>query len=193
MYFDTIENFAYGEVNERSFSDLQPWCLWINENMSVFTISNEYWSIWCYWKWWSPLVQIMAWQRSGDGSSAKVIRPQVSESYANRTLQWRHNDRDDVSNHQRLDCLLNRLFRPRSKKKIKAPRHWCLGVNSPVTGKLHAQRAGNAANVSIWWRHHECRYFHGIFVPRCTGSCQNVDSRRNQWRKFRHYKINASV
>ena len=31
------------------------------------------------------------------------------------TLQWRHNERDGVSNH-RLDCLLSRLFRRRSKK-----------------------------------------------------------------------------
>ena len=32
------------------------------------------------------------------------------------TLQWRHNGRDGVSNHQPHDCLLNRLFRRRSKK-----------------------------------------------------------------------------
>ena len=33
-----------------------------------------------------------------------------------RSLHWRHNDRDGVSNHRRFDCLLNRLFRHRSKK-----------------------------------------------------------------------------
>ena len=27
-------------------------------------------------------------------------------------------------------------------------------VNSPVTGEFPAQRASNAENVSIWWRHH---------------------------------------
>ena len=31
------------------------------------------------------------------------------------TLRWRHNERDSVSNHQPHDCLLNRLFRRRSK------------------------------------------------------------------------------
>ena len=31
-------------------------------------------------------------------------------------LQWRHNDHDSVSNHQPHGCLLNRLFRRRSKK-----------------------------------------------------------------------------
>ena len=32
------------------------------------------------------------------------------------TLHWRHNGHDSVSNHQPHDCLLNRLFRRRSKK-----------------------------------------------------------------------------
>ena len=32
------------------------------------------------------------------------------------TLQWRHNGRDGVSNHQPRQCLLNRLFGRRSKK-----------------------------------------------------------------------------
>ena len=27
-------------------------------------------------------------------------------------------------------------------------------VQSPVTGEFPAQRASNAENVSIWWRHH---------------------------------------
>ena len=34
-------------------------------------------------------------------------------------VQWRHNERDGVSNHQPHDCLLNRLFRCRSKKTSK--------------------------------------------------------------------------
>ena len=29
----------------------------------------------------------------------------------------------------------------------------CTG-NSPMTGKFPAQKASNAENVSIWWRHH---------------------------------------
>ena len=35
------------------------------------------------------------------------------------SLQWRHNERDGVWNHQPHDCLLNRLFRRRSKKTSK--------------------------------------------------------------------------
>ena len=71
-----------------------------------------------------------------------------------KSLQWRHNGRRGVSNNRHHHCLLNRLFRRRSKN-IKAPRHWplCAG-NSPVTGEFHAQMASDAENVSIWWRHH---------------------------------------
>ena len=37
------------------------------------------------------------------------------------TLHWRHNGRDSVSNHQPHNCLLNRLFRRRSKKTSQLP------------------------------------------------------------------------
>ena len=65
-----------------------------------------------------------------------------------------------VSNHQRLDCLLNRLFRRRSKKTSKLRvTGLCVGI-SPVTGEFPAQRASNAENVSIWWRHYDIAPFH---------------------------------
>ena len=35
---------------------------------------------------------------------------------ASWSLRWRHNGRHNVSNHISYDCLLNRLFRRRSKK-----------------------------------------------------------------------------
>ena len=71
------------------------------------------------------------------------------------SLQWRHNGRDGVFNHQPHDYfLLNCLFKWRSKKTPK-PRvtDLCEG-NSPVTSEFPAQRTCNAENVSIWWRHH---------------------------------------
>ena len=70
------------------------------------------------------------------------------------SLRWPHNGQDGVSNHQPYHCLLNRLVRRRSKKTSKLRfTGLCVG-NSPVTGELPAQMASNAANVSIWWRHH---------------------------------------
>ena len=69
-------------------------------------------------------------------------------------LRWYHNGRNGVWNHQPSDCLLNRLFRGKSKK-ISQPRvtGLCTG-NSPGASEFHAQMASNAENVSIWWRHH---------------------------------------
>ena len=69
-------------------------------------------------------------------------------------LLWRHNGRDNVSNHQPHDCLLNRLFKRRSKKTSKLRVTGLCAGNSPGTGEFPAQMASNAENVSIWWRHH---------------------------------------
>ena len=75
------------------------------------------------------------------------------------TLRWRHNGRDSISNHQPYDCLLNRLFRRRSKKTSNFRVTGLCAGNSPGTGEFPAQMASNAENVSIWWRHHD------IFFP----------------------------
>ena len=70
------------------------------------------------------------------------------------SLLWRNNGCDSVSNHQPQDCLLNRLFRRRSKKTSKLRVTGLCAGNSPVTGEFPAQMASNAENVSIWWRHY---------------------------------------
>ena len=57
-------------------------------------------------------------------------------------LRWHHNDPDGVSNHQPHGCLLNRLFRRRSKKTSKLRvTGLCVGnspgpVNSPHKGPV---------------------------------------------------------
>ena len=66
-------------------------------------------------------------------------------------LQWRHNEHDSVSNHQRLESLLNRC---RSKKTSKLHVTGLCEGNSPFTGEFPGQWANNAENVSIWWRLH---------------------------------------
>ena len=88
-------------------------------------------------------------------------------------LQWRHNERDGVSNHQPHDCLLKRFFRRRSKKTSKLRVTGLCEGNSPVTGKFPAQRASTVENVSIWWRHH------GNSIP----SIFDFKMRRYQWNR----------
>ena len=67
------------------------------------------------------------------------------------TLRWRHNDHSGVSNHQPHGCLLNRLFRCKSKKHQSS-------ASLAFVREIHrGQMASYAENVSIWWRHHENR------------------------------------
>ena len=47
---------------------------------------------------------------------AKTKRIILGIQCAIRPLRWRHNDHSGVSNHQPHGCLLNRLFRCKSKK-----------------------------------------------------------------------------
>ena len=47
------------------------------------------------------------------------------------SLQWRHNGHNSISNHQPHDCLLNRLFRRRSKKTSKLRITGLCAGNSP--------------------------------------------------------------
>ena len=76
-----------------------------------------------------------------------------TRAFRDRSLPWRHNEPDGVSNHQHHDCLLNRSFRRTSKKTSKLRVTGLCAGNSPETGEFPAQMASNVENVSIWWRH----------------------------------------
>ena len=71
-----------------------------------------------------------------------------------KTLQWRHNGRNGVSNHRHLKCLFNLSLRCRSKKTSKLRVTGLCEGKSPMTSEFPSQRASNAENVSIWWCHH---------------------------------------
>ena len=85
----------------------------------------------------------------------------ISQPY--RSLQWCHNERNGISNHQRLDCSLNPLFRHRSKNTSKhCVAGLCEGIHRwPVDSP---QRVSNAENASIWWHHHVSPYLHFTLV-----------------------------
>ena len=88
------------------------------------------------------------------------------------SLLWLYNGLDGVSNHQPNVCWLKRLFRRRSKETSKLRvTGLCVG-NSPGTGEFPAQRASNAENVSIWWRHHVITtHLSKCLVKMMTRSC----------------------
>ena len=68
-------------------------------------------------------------------------------------------------NHQPHECLLNRLFRRRSKKTSQLRATGLCGENSPGTCEFRAQMASNAENVSILWRHHEFQWMFVLMWP----------------------------
>ena len=93
-------------------------------------------------------------------------------------LRWRHNGRDCVSNHQRHNCLLSRLFGRRSKKTLELRvTGLCVG-NSPGTDEFPEQMASNAENVSIWWRHH-------------GGGGESEPRLANSWLSTSHFKTSC--
>ena len=69
------------------------------------------------------------------------IQQSILGSLKRKALQWRHNGRNSVSNHQPHDCLLNRLFRRRSKKTSKLRVTGLCAGTSPGTGEFPAQMA----------------------------------------------------
>ena len=109
----------------------------------------------CCTKWRVP------WLSGGDQTSASWVLLTCLTHFSswqwslNITLQLRHNEHYGVSNHQSHDCLSSRLFRRRSKKISKLRVTGLCAGKSPVTGEFPAQRASNAENIPIWWRHHE--------------------------------------
>ena len=70
------------------------------------------------------------------------------------TLQWRHNERDGVSNHQPHDCLIK-------TSKLRVTGLWV--GNSPVTGEFPAQMVSNAEYFHLMTSSWECDnpYFSG--------------------------------
>ena len=74
------------------------------------------------------------------------------------SLEWRHNERDGVSNHRRLDCLFKRLFRSRSKKISKLRVTGLCEGNSLVAGEFpHKGQVTREMfpfhDAIMWWHH----------------------------------------
>ena len=88
--------------------------------------------------------------KQAPGLIERYVENSASHCYFYITLHWRHNEPDGISNHQPNDCLLNRLFRRRSRSTSKLRATGLCAGNSPVTGEFPSQRVSNAENVSTW-------------------------------------------
>ena len=115
------------------------YCVWLSEVRMPLVLTT-----WCLSE--LALCLLFTWVPSDEGYH---FGPRL----LSRPLQWRHDERDGVSNHH-FHYLLNLLFRRRSKKTSKLRVTGLCEGNPPVTDGFPSQRTSNEENVSIWWRHH---------------------------------------
>ena len=87
-----------------------------------------------------------------------------------RSSQWRHNGRDGVSNHWRLDGFLNHLFRRRSKNTSKFRITGLCEGNPTVTGGFPSK---NASNGEMFPFHDVIIYFYSL-VPMIYATFRKV-------------------
>ena len=85
---------------------------------------------------WQPIVVIEIFLRRHSVMRLKCIWLGVLQA----TLQWHHNERDGVSNHQPHGFLLNRLFKRRSEETSKLLVTGLYAGNSLLTVEFPAQR-----------------------------------------------------
>ena len=69
------------------------------------------------------------------------------------TLQWRHDERDDVSNQGLSRLLAQPFVRALIKENIKAPPHWPLWGQSTGDRWIPLTKGQWRGKVSILWRH----------------------------------------
>ena len=97
-----------------------------------------HWSLWkCHWPWHST-IQVLLFILDERGWGYYYFKSLEYDMFLpiasfENTLQWHHNGCDCVSNHQPHDCLLNLLFRRRSKKTSKLRVTGLCAWNSLVT------------------------------------------------------------
>ena len=126
----------------------------------------------------ATLVQVLAWWRRATSHYLSQCLPTSISHMASLChnewrsyflwlpLQWRHNGRESVSNHQPYDCLLNRIFRRRKlqssaslafvrgihRGQVNSPHKW------PVTRKMFPfddvimSRLGEIWGICFCWQ-----------------------------------------
>ena len=184
LSFNTLRPRQYG----RHFADDIFKCIFLNENIWIpIKISmkvvpkgpvNDI----------PSLVQIMAWRRPGDKPLSEpmmvsltahicITRPQwvkivyAGECFRNDKYLQAQTPKPHASSHY-SDVIIGSIASQITSLTIVCSSvysdanglHW----NSPETGEFPAQRASNAENGSIWWRHHGTRCMYILQEPSST-------------------------
>ena len=122
----------------------------------------------------APFMSIYGGIKCSFGQDRQQI--QLTRLFRYISVQWRHNWRDGVSDHQPHDCLLNRLFRRRSKKhQSSASLVFVLGIhrwpmNSPHKGPVTRKKFPFDDVIII---NSKCSSPDFVFSATCdTGKCR---------------------
>ena len=99
------------------------------------------------------------WPLWGEFTGTGEFPAQRASNAKNVSIWWRHCEFPQILRYRQNHCytfLASQAFmHALTKENIKAPRHWPLWGEFTGTGEFPAQKASNAENVSIWWRHRE--------------------------------------
>ena len=138
--------FWWSALNERS------WWRHQMETFSALPVTGEFL---VSWGWWVKTPSHPLWRHCN--VSAEHVRCWGTRNWHEtgcvNSLPWRHNERDSVSNHRRLYCLLNCLFRRRSKNTSKLrvtglyAGNW--PVNSSHKGPVTRKMTSSCATSSL--------------------------------------------
>ena len=113
-----------------SNSQFHQWIVWYIPNISWICITKEVWGV-CI------CVCVHLWSAGPvDINNMNLVIPVPADALTPNALQWCHNERYGIPDHQPHECLLNLLFRRRSKKTSKLGVTGLCAGNSPVTGEF---------------------------------------------------------
>ena len=91
-----------------------------------------------------------------------------------------------------LMIVYSKIYSVRSKKTSKLRVTGLYVGNSLVTGKFPAQRASNAENGSIWWRHHQLLLVYYHFPAGISQKVHQILSYRDQ-RPFQRRDVRLNI
>ena len=86
-----------------------------------------------------------------------IIRVKLCQCHKNKVTEPHYIDvmRAMASKSPTSQLFAQTFVHAQINENIKGPRHWPCEGNPPVTDGFPSERTSNAANVFIWWRHHE--------------------------------------
>ena len=116
--------------------------------LGIFTVSHDWW-VCCYVLYTPPKYKGI------NISSARGCHPHNIPGNLHCVNISHYCDVIIVSQITSLKIVYSAVYSRADKKPSKLRITGLCEGNSPVTGEFPAQRASNAENDSIWWRHHD--------------------------------------